>query len=88
MHRVVVVLLAAACVMLTVVVLRTETARLNREISELDREEMRLREQVRAAEIELARLRNPILLRQRVAQDRLERLTPDVSRGSPRADDP
>ena len=82
MFRVIVVLLGTVIVMLTAVVLRAETARLNHEISGLDREELRLREEARGFEIELARLRNPMLMRQRVAENRLQQADGATNNGT------
>ncbi len=63
-----VVLGAALAVLLTVVILRTETSRLHNEIAGLERKIERRGHDLRAVEMELARLRNPMLLRLRVQE--------------------
>ena len=54
--------------LLTVVALRAETVRLHYEVSQLEHRADACREHLRAAELELARLRNPMLIRQRVRE--------------------
>jgi hypothetical protein len=64
--RMIVVLGGALVLLLAVVLLRTTTARVHYEISQQEQATVELRRKVRAAELELARLRNPVLLRQQV----------------------
>ncbi|MCK4341816.1 MAG: hypothetical protein KAY37_08855 [Phycisphaerae bacterium] len=68
LFRMIVILAGGVALLLCVVILRAETTRLHYEISqcELQAEEMRLR--LRAAELELARLRNPMVMRKKVAE--------------------
>lgn len=77
--RTIVTLSAALVVMLAVVMLRAETTRLQYETSRFDREADVLLEQFREQQLELARLRNPIMIRDRAADLRLG-LHPDTSR--------
>jgi Mg2+/citrate symporter len=79
--RTILVLGLALVIMLAVVLLRAETARLHYDISQREQEARALKQKLRAAEVELARLRNPVLLRARVA-DVLAEL-----RETPAADD-
>jgi hypothetical protein len=69
--RTIVFLGVLAAVMLTVVVLRAETTRLNYRLSELDREAEGIRQQLREKELELARRRHPMLIRSRALEMRL-----------------
>ena len=71
--RLTLVLLSTLLVMLAVVVLRSERTRLQFETSQCDREAEALRQEVRERELELARLSNPGLLRQRLMDMKLER---------------
>lgn len=59
-------LTGALAVMLTVVVLRAETTRLHFELVRLERRAATLRQELREKELELARLRNPARIRDRV----------------------
>ena len=70
--RLTLVLLSALVVMLTVVVLRSERTRLQFEISRDDRDAEALRQEVRERELELARLSNPGVIRQRLLEMRIE----------------
>ena len=70
--RLTLVLLSALVVMLTVVVLRSERTRLQFEISKHDRDAEALRLEVRERELELARLSNPGVIRQRLLEMRIE----------------
>ena len=63
--RLAVLLLAAVIAMLSVVVLRTETTRVERRISETDREIALLRRLIREKELDLARWSSPALIRTR-----------------------
>lgn len=69
--RTIVTLITALLVMLTVVVLRAETTRLQFESSRFDRDAEILLAQFREQQLELARLRNPVLIRDRAADMRL-----------------
>jgi len=66
--RLATILLGALLVMLAVVVLRTQTARIEHQTSVLDRQAVRLWQELRSREMELARLRSPVLIRARVAE--------------------
>ena len=72
LRRTVVILGAALATLLTVVILRAETTRLHSELSLLDRRAAVLWQELRENELELARLRNPALIRARVARMRLQ----------------
>jgi hypothetical protein len=61
--RIVVLAFGATAVMLAVVVLRAETTRLHYERSQLDRQADVLRREIEEGKLELARLRDPALLR-------------------------
>jgi hypothetical protein len=80
LRRTVVVLGAALVTLLTVVILRAETTRLHSELSQLDRRAAVLWQELRENELELARLRNPALIRARVAQMRLQDSPPERAR--------
>jgi hypothetical protein len=67
--RVALILAVGLLVMLGVVMLRTETVRVHYEMSVLDQQAVDLWQQLRARELELARLRNPMLIRARVGGD-------------------
>lgn len=71
MLRVAAILIMALVLLMAVVILRTETTRIHRRIAKLDREAMDYAQQIRESDILLARLRNPMLIRQRVADLRL-----------------
>jgi hypothetical protein len=68
LFRMIVVLVAGLLVMLCVVILRAETARLHYEISQRERQAEVFRQQLHDAELELARLRNPMLMRRQVKE--------------------
>ncbi len=72
LRRTVVILGAGLATLLTVVILRAETTRLQSELSLLDSRAAVLWQELRENELELARLRNPALIRARVAQMRLQ----------------
>jgi hypothetical protein len=69
--RTVIVLLGALAVMIAVVALRAETTRIQFETSQHDRRAEELLVRLRAQELELARLRNPAIIRDRVTELRL-----------------
>lgn len=71
MLRVLVVIGGALLTMLVVIGLRAETTRLNYEASELDHRASQLLQELRDKELELARLKNPVLIRARVSEFRL-----------------
>ena len=60
------VLLIALVVMLSVVALRAESTRLNYEIAKLERQAEAVTLEIREKELELARLGNPMKIRERV----------------------
>ncbi|MCG3129258.1 MAG: hypothetical protein CHACPFDD_04179 [Phycisphaerae bacterium] len=64
--RGIVLLVATLAVMLTTALLRGEVARLQFQMSELDRQEESLRLRMRESRLELARLKNPAQIRDRV----------------------
>lgn len=63
--RLAVVLLAAIALMLSVVVVRTQTTRVERRTSEVDRDIALLRRLIREKELDLARLTSPAVIRDR-----------------------
>ena len=65
------ILAAILAAMMTIVMLRAETARLHYELSQYDRQARVLRQELREQELELARLRNPALIRGKLAEMRL-----------------
>lgn len=80
--RMIAVLLLWLAVLLAVVVLRSETTRLHYEIASQQQQADNIRHTLRQAELELARLRNPMLLRQRV-ENALRQYTEDVQEDDP-----
>lgn len=88
LKRLVVVLAAALAALMAVVVLRAETTQLHYQLSQLDRRTQALRQEAREKELELMRLRNPALIRAKLAELRLHGAEADVeavgeSRGKP-----
>jgi hypothetical protein len=74
--------------MLVVVVLRAESTRLHNELSNLDHQASLLWQQLREEELELARLRNPALIRARAAEMRLGGETDRRGHAAPRPNSP
>lgn len=68
--RTLALLLGTLAVMLCVVTLQAETARIHSRLAALDRAEQDLREQLRAEELELARWRSPTLIREKLREFR------------------
>ena len=66
--RMICILAAALATLLVVVVLRAESTRLHSELARLDRKASILWQQIREDEVELARLRNPVRIRQRALE--------------------
>lgn len=66
--RMIILLLGGLAAMLAVVALRAETTRLHYEISQCERQAETLRQRLRAAEIKVAQLRSPMLIRARAEQ--------------------
>lgn len=66
--RIIIIIGGALLLMLCVVTLRTETTRLHYVISQHEQRVTELRQKLRQAELELAQLKNPLLLRQKVEQ--------------------
>lgn len=66
--RIVLVLCGTVAVLLTVVVLRVETARLHRQIVAVERQIDEQHEACRRSELVLARLRNPMAIRARIEE--------------------
>ena len=81
LRRTVVILGVGLATLLTVVILRAETTRLHSDLSLLDSRAAVLWQELRENELELARLRNPALIRARVAQMRLQDLPADRAAG-------
>ncbi|MBU0617922.1 MAG: hypothetical protein KKI02_09415 [Planctomycetes bacterium] len=70
--RSLILLLAMVLVaMMTIVLLRAETTRLHYELSQLDPRAGVLRQELAEKELELERLRNPALIRAKLAELRL-----------------
>ncbi len=65
------VLATALVAMMAVVLLRAETARLHYALSQVDQRAAVLRQELREKELELARLRNPAVIRAKLAEWRL-----------------
>ncbi len=63
--RMIVILIGGLVLLLAVVILRARTTELHYEISQCERRAAEYRVQLRAAELELARQRSPMLLRAR-----------------------
>ncbi|MFO0839676.1 MAG: hypothetical protein U1D55_14260 [Phycisphaerae bacterium] len=73
--RLVIVLGLALAVLLATVTLRAESVRLHREVAEMERRaQVRVRE-IREQELELARLRNPAVIYERILDLKLEGIT-------------
>ncbi len=68
LFRMIVILVGGLLLLLVVVILRAETTRLHYEIAKCERSADELRQQLVEADFELARLRNPTRIRQRVEQ--------------------
>jgi hypothetical protein len=66
LFRTIVVMVGGLLLMLTVVILRAETTRLHYEVSQCERRADECRQRLREGELELARLRNPMVIRQKV----------------------
>ncbi|MCH8805590.1 MAG: hypothetical protein IH986_05830 [Planctomycetes bacterium] len=66
--RMICILAVALATLLTVVVLRAESTHLHFELARLDRKASILWQQIREDELELARLRNPVRIRQRALE--------------------
>jgi hypothetical protein len=67
LFRTIIILLAAMTVMLSAVALRAESARLHNQAARVDARLELLRRELREQELELARLRNPGKIRERIA---------------------
>ncbi len=74
LFRTIAVLLGGLALMLVVVILRAETTRLHYATSQRELRFEAVRQQLREAEMQLARLRNPMLIRERV-QEAVRQLT-------------
>lgn len=68
LFRVILLLLGGLVLMLAVVMVRSQTTRLHYEIANCVREADGLRQQILEAEMALARLKNPMRLRQKVEE--------------------
>ena len=78
--RTIALLAGGLAVMLSVVIVRAETARLAFEFAVLERDAGLMRQQLREKELELARLRDPALIRRRAVDLRLGPLESDADR--------
>ncbi len=68
LFRIIAFLVGGLLLLLVVVIQRAETTRLHYEIARCERSADELRQQLREAELELARLRNPRRIRQSMEQ--------------------
>ena len=68
--RMILLLFGAMAVMLSAVVLRAESARMHKRLSQLDQTEKKLHAQIAAERLELARWRTPTLIRDKVREFR------------------
>ena len=68
LFRMIVVLAGGLVLLLSVVTVRAQTTRLHYEISRCERAADELRQELVEAELELARLRNPTRIKQRMEQ--------------------
>jgi len=75
------VLVTVLVAMMVVVFLRAEKARLHYELSQLDQRAQVLCQELRERELELARLRNPAVIRARLAEWRLRNGSGEVTPG-------
>jgi hypothetical protein len=71
------VLAMAFTAMMAVVILRAGTTRLHYDVSQLDQQAAVLRQEAREGSLELARLRNPAMIRAKLAELRLEGISAD-----------
>jgi hypothetical protein len=76
------VLALVLAVLTTVVVLRAKSARVHYELSGLDRHAAAIRQELREKQLELARLRNPADIRQRLQEWRGQRSAADTQGGA------
>jgi hypothetical protein len=74
--RMAVLLSGALLVMLAVIILRAESARIHFRVSQLDAQADGFRQQLREQELELQRLRNPALIRARAGELKLPASAP------------
>jgi cell division protein FtsL len=68
LFRMMIVLAGGLVLLLAVVIVRAETTRLHYEVARCERSADELRQQLVEAELELARLRNPTRIKQRMEQ--------------------
>ena len=68
LFRMIIVLAGGLVLLLAIVIVRAETTRLHYEISRCERTADDVRQQLVEAELELARLRNPTRIKQRMEQ--------------------
>ncbi|MFN0137307.1 MAG: hypothetical protein ACKVS9_14485 [Phycisphaerae bacterium] len=81
--RLVIVLSTSLVVLLSIVILRAETTRINYEISQLESRAEALRLELREKELELARYRDPARIRDRLAQHRIDSAPPPEKKPPP-----
>lgn len=86
--RMIWVLAGALAVMLAVVILRAETTRLHYEISEFDRRDDVLRQELRQERLAMQRARNPAALWERVKEIRLSDVGGEQGRSEPPPEQP
>jgi hypothetical protein len=82
--RVCVLLAAMLVTLLSVVMLREETTQIHYRLSQLDAREQSLRQGIWEKELELARLRNPMLIRARLKDLRVPDAAPTEPPAVPR----
>lgn len=82
------VLATAITAMMAIVLLRAETTRLHYQLSQLDRRAAVLRQELREKELELARLRNPAVIRAKLAEFRLHEGSADSRSRRDKRDSP
>ncbi len=76
--RIIAVLVGGLLVLLVVVIQRAETTRLHSEVAQCEHKADELRQQLREAEMELARLRNPSTIWQRMQQSVAQIVDPNA----------
>ena len=82
------VLAATLTAAMTVVILRAETTRLHYQLSQLDQRAAVLQQELREKGLELARLRNPAVMRAKLAELRLQQVSADGRSQTGRPGDP
>jgi hypothetical protein len=88
LRSLIVLLAMVLAAMMTVVLLRAEATRLHYELVQLDRRAGVLRQELAEKELEVERLRNPALIRAKLAELRLGGSVRDPGRPEGRGDEP